>query len=305
MSKKSITTDIVIVFTWDWKRRNTFKSSEQLALKIAAFFICSPSKGIIVTDIIVFSAETSAKDICSPSASYSENAIGKHRGELYGLVAPGYEMARTLATRLMGGTAIFKGADMSTRLKMLGEDVISLGDPLQPFKSLEYQAGNVYRKIIHHEGQLVGAIGVGEWLQAGQIQTAIQNRMPINKEEQKRFLKTGTLWKERQDIRLWPDDAIICNCMKVTKGELVGCMSSGCSTVECLQKETGASTVCGSCTPMLESLCGKEAVEQRRPEYTLLVLSFLTLAAVATIVFLPTIWGENLIQGRNSNELSS
>ena len=186
---------------------------------------------------------------------------------------------------------------MSTRLKMLGEDVISLGDPLQPFKSLEYQDGNVYRRIIHHEGQLVGAIGVGEWLQAGQIQTAIQNRMPINKEEQKRFLKTGALWKERQDIRLWPDDAIICNCMKVTKGELVGCMASGCSTVECFQKETGASTVCGSCTPMLMSLCGKEAVEQRRPEYTLLVLSFLTLAAVATIVFLPTIWGGESYKG--------
>ena len=269
---KTISTDIVVFSAG--VRSNSMLAEE-------SGIICSPSKGIIVDD----SLETSSKDI------YAIGECVKHRGELYGLVAPGYNMAKTLATRLTGGDALFKGADMSTRLKMLGEDVISLGDPLQPLKSLEYQAKGVYRKIIHQDGELVGAIGIGEWLQAGQIQTAIQNRMPINKEEQRRFVKTGALWKERQDIRVWPDEAIICNCMKVTKGELVSCMAGGCETVECLKKETGASTVCGSCTPMLESLCGKASVEPKRPEYTLLITSFLTLAAVAIVVFMPTIWG--------------
>ncbi len=49
-------------------------------------------------------------------------------GAVYGLVAPGYAMAETVADRLAGGAAVFPGADMSTKLKLLGVDVASFGD---------------------------------------------------------------------------------------------------------------------------------------------------------------------------------
>lgn len=42
-------------------------------------------------------------------------------GSVFGLVAPGYSMARNLAGLLMGEAAVaFTGADMSTKLKLLG-----------------------------------------------------------------------------------------------------------------------------------------------------------------------------------------
>ena len=47
---------------------------------------------------------------------------------VYGLVAPGYAMAEVVADRLLGGAAEFPGADMSTKLKLLGVDVASFGD---------------------------------------------------------------------------------------------------------------------------------------------------------------------------------
>lgn len=48
--------------------------------------------------------------------------------KIYGLVAPGYQMARIAAATLAGEDACFSGADMSTKLKLLGVDVASFGD---------------------------------------------------------------------------------------------------------------------------------------------------------------------------------
>ena len=53
-----------------------------------------------------------------------------HRGMIYGLVAPGYEMAEVVAANLdRRRRATFTGFDMSTKLKLMGVDVASFGDP--------------------------------------------------------------------------------------------------------------------------------------------------------------------------------
>ena len=44
-------------------------------------------------------------------------------GKIFGLVAPGYQMARAAVSSLLGGETRFKGADMSTKLKLMGVDV--------------------------------------------------------------------------------------------------------------------------------------------------------------------------------------
>ncbi|HZG03045.1 MAG TPA: FAD-dependent oxidoreductase [Streptomyces sp.] len=50
-------------------------------------------------------------------------------GRCYGLVAPGYRMAEAVTDQLLGrGDTPFPGADLSTRLKLLGVDVASFGD---------------------------------------------------------------------------------------------------------------------------------------------------------------------------------
>ena len=247
---------------------------------------CSSSKGIIVDNTL----QTSEKDI------YAIGECIRHNGQQYGLVAPGYEMAKILAERFNGQDSQFIAADMSTRLKMLGEDVVSLGDALQPYKSFTYRDDNAYRKIVHFENTIVGAIGVGEWIQSGQIQTAIQNKMPLNEREINQFIRTGSLWKDQNlDIRKWPDETLICNCMKVSKGLIVSEINNGNIDFEQIKKCTGASTVCGSCEPLVKQLCGQKVAPRNKPEKALLVLSFLTLAAVLFLVFYPSIWAADSI----------
>ena len=273
----SISADIIVFATG-------VRANSDLAA--AAGIKCSTSKGIIVDDKL----ETSEKNI------YAIGECVRHKGQLYGLVAPGYEMAKVLASRLNGGSDLFTEADMSTRLKMLGEDVVSLGDALQPYKSITYRDDHAYRKIVHFENTIVGAIGVGEWLQSGQIQTAIQNKMPLSEKEIRTFIKTGSLWsEERLDITKWPDETLICNCMKVSKGAIIDCINAGNKTCAQVRDCTGASSVCGSCEPLINQLCGQKVEHRNKPEKTLLTFSFLTLSAVLVLILSTPFWGGDSI----------
>src|SRR5690606_9109982 len=65
----------------------------------------------------------------SDPAIYAVGECAAWDDSLFGLVAPGYSMARTAAAHLLGETQeAFTGADMSTKLKLLGVDVGSIGD---------------------------------------------------------------------------------------------------------------------------------------------------------------------------------
>jgi nitrite reductase (NADH) large subunit len=72
--------------------------------------------------------------------------------KIYGLVAPGYQMARTAAAMLAGEEASFSGADMSTKLKLLGVDVASSAMPRGARPAARAISGRrpqqIYKKIV-------------------------------------------------------------------------------------------------------------------------------------------------------------
>ena len=85
-------------------------------------------------------------------------------GRIFGLVAPGYDMARiaakhVLATLTNDSSVVvpeFAGADMSTKLKLMGVDVASIGDPHgKEAGSRSYQFTDerkqIYKKIVVSE----------------------------------------------------------------------------------------------------------------------------------------------------------
>ena len=250
------------------------------ALAEKASISCSPAKGIMINDQL----ESSDEDI------YAIGECARHKGQVYGLVAPCYEMAEILCRRLKGEDINFRIPDMSTRLKMLGEDVISLGQALQPYDTVEYHENGYYRKLVMKDGELVGAIGIGKWDESGQIQSAILNRMPVRKDEEKRFKDTGELWEKRNDISKWPDSTLICNCMKVSKGEIIDCINSGCTTVKSISEKTGCSTVCGSCEPLVAELSGDDIVRRQKPERGLFISAVLTLVVLIFLLAMPVYW---------------
>jgi nitrite reductase (NADH) large subunit len=96
-----------------------------------------------------------------------ECALAHHM--IYGLIAPGYEMADVVAMMLTGGEKEFLPYDMSTKLKLIGTDVASFGDPFieEPAcKTVRYEnkAKGVYKRInVSADGKtLLGGILVGD-----------------------------------------------------------------------------------------------------------------------------------------------
>jgi nitrite reductase (NADH) large subunit len=239
-----------------------------------------PSGGVIVDD----SLQTS--DPCI-------SAIGdcaSHRSGLFGLVAPGYEMADVLASRLTGVPSTFRGATMSTRLKLLGIDVATVGEPLDRGLAVRFRSSGVYRLLRVDRGRLVGALGVGEWPDFGRIQNAAARRVRVWPWQIARFERTGRFWRTNDDwpVVEWPTDAVVCNCLNVTRGQIAAATPASACTAESVIERTGASTLCGSCRPLLEQLVGS-AVRPATPiSAGLLSASIAAVAAaIATLLMAP------------------
>jgi nitrite reductase (NADH) large subunit len=193
-------------------------------------------------------------------------AIGEcalYNGMVYGLVAPGYEMAQVVADNLCGGEKTFTGYDMSTKLKLIGVDVASFGDPFMEGSGTRAIVINdnhkgVYKRInISEDGKyLLGGILVGDAEQYNMLLQTCKNKiiLPPNPED----VILGARGGESEGgagVTSLPDDALICSCESVSKGDICKSVSEdGCETVEAIKKCTKAGTGCGGCVPMLKDL---------------------------------------------------
>jgi nitrite reductase (NADH) large subunit len=200
------------------------------------------------------------------TSDHSIFAIGEcalYNGMIYGLVAPGYEMADVVVTNLTGGNKSFTGYDMSTKLKLIGVDVASLGDPFisgNEIRTVIIEDTNkgVYKRInITNDGkQLLGGILVGDAEQYNMLLQTCKNKvvLPPNPED----IILGTRGNETDGgggVISLPDDALICSCESVTKGAICAAVNeNGCESVESLKKCTKAGTGCGGCVPMLKDI---------------------------------------------------
>jgi nitrite reductase (NADH) large subunit len=188
------------------------------------------------------------------------SAIGEcalYNEMILGLVAPGYKMAEILAQQLCDGDALFQGADMSTRLKVMGVDVASIGDPfvagpdIGTWTSLDADQG-IYRKLIYDKAgrRLRGAILVGDSAPYGSIYGLYQREAAVDEQPEKYFVR-GSL-----DTDL--AESLICSCENVAKGSIVQCIASGARDVKTIQKGCRAGTGCGSCLSLVRDILHEE-----------------------------------------------
>ena len=188
-------------------------------------------------------------------------AIGEcaaHRGMIYGLAAPGYQMAEALADRIAGQRRTFRGGPLSARLKLLGIEVAALGEFQDAGESKVHASTDTHRELIFRRGRLVGAISVGPNPEAARLQDAVDARQFVWPWRRNRFSTTGSLWDEQDatDPNRWPAGAIVCNCRSVTRGVLSQACRTGCASAAELSATTGAGSVCGSCRPLLAQIAG-------------------------------------------------
>ena len=205
----------------------------------------------------------------SDNAIYAIGEVALWQGRIYGLVAPGYDMARLLAAQLCGdSTAAFTGADMSTKLKLLGVEVGSIGDahgrtPESKSCYIEDSTTGLYKKlVISADGQkLLGAVLVGDTSDYGSLLQYCLNGIDLPGSPMSLILPAGD-GKPALGVDALPDSAQICSCNNVSKGSLCSAISNGCTTIGALKKETRASATCGGCATLVKQVLESELKRQ-------------------------------------------
>ncbi|NOQ35281.1 MAG: nitrite reductase large subunit, partial [Methylococcaceae bacterium] len=183
----------------------------------------------------------------------------------FGLVAPGYSMARTVVGVLEGLDAEFTGADMSTKLKLMGVDVASIGDAHAHTKdalTYTYQNGSdeIYKRLVVSQDKksLLGAVLVGDASGYGTLLQYCLNGIELPEHPDSLILPSRSDESVGLGVDALPDSAQICSCHDVTKGQICGVIESGCTTMAGLKDETKAATGCGGCTALLKSVLDSE-----------------------------------------------
>ncbi|MFC8531674.1 nitrite reductase large subunit NirB [Nocardia sp. NPDC057227] len=209
-------------------------------------------RGGIVTDL---GLQTSDPHI------YAIGECAAVEGVCYGLVAPGYTTAEIVADRLLGGAGEFPGADLSTKLKLLGVDVASFGDAHGTTEGalsvvLHDAAKGTYAKLVVSDDAqtLLGGILVGDASQYAALRPLVGRPLPA--EPAALISPAGA----ELGADALPDDAQICSCNNISKGAICGAIADGACDVPGIKSCTSAGTSCGGCVPMLKKLLEQSGV---------------------------------------------
>lgn len=185
---------------------------------------------------------------------------------IFGLVAPGYQMAKVAAAHIKGESLAFTGADMSTKLKLLGIDVASIGEvhgqtPGAQSYTYHDEIEQVYKRLIVSEDgkKIVGAVLVGDAEAYGTLLQLLLNDMTLPENPAVLILpSTGEEQAAGFGVEALPETATICSCFDVSKGDLKSAVATGCCTMGDLKTQTKASTGCGGCSALTKQVLDSE-----------------------------------------------
>ncbi len=193
-------------------------------------------------------------------------AVGEcveHDGNVYGLVAPLWDMCRSLADGLTDQHSGYKGSVTSTKLKVAGLDVFSAGD----FSGgegcedivLRDASRGVYKRVIVKDDRIVGAVLYGDTVDGGWYFDLLKREEDVSDIRDllifgQAFASGGGALDPKAAVAALSDDAEICGCNGVSKGQVVSCIAAGNGSLDAVRATCKASASCGSCTGLVESL---------------------------------------------------
>ena len=211
--------------------------------------------GIVIND----SCQTSDPNI------YAIGECALWNNFIFGLVAPGYSMARVAADVICGKSSRFEGADMSTKLKLMGVDVGSIGDAHgRTDGALSYiyenQPKGVYKKIVvdAEQQQLLGAVLVGDNSDYDTLLQYALNGITLPEFPESLILPASDASAPGLGADALPLTASICSCHNVCKGDIVDAMDQGNLDLAGIKACTKASTGCGGCAALLKNVVDSE-----------------------------------------------
>ncbi|MGQ4878985.1 nitrite reductase large subunit NirB [Billgrantia sp. LNSP4103-1] len=243
---------------------------------------------VLETDLIVFSAGIRPRDelardcgleigerggvviddscLTSDPAILAIGEVALWNNSIFGLVAPGYQMAKAAAATLLQGNESFKGADMSTKLKLMGVDVGSIGDAhgdrtpgARQFRFLDPIKQQYRKLVVSSDGKrVVGAMLVGDNSYYDTLLQYYANRIELPEDPAALILPAGGEAAPALGPDALPETATICSCHNVTKGGVCASIDAGAVDLATVKGETRASTGCGGCAALLKNLVDHE-----------------------------------------------
>ncbi|TRY30216.1 nitrite reductase large subunit NirB [Aliiglaciecola sp. M165] len=185
---------------------------------------------------------------------------------IFGLVAPGYTMARVVAGNICGHPQEqFTGADMSTKLKLMGVDVGSIGDahaktPGALTYTYENQPEGIYKKLVISEAdnKLIGAVLVGDNSDYDTLLQYALNGIDLPEFPEQLILPTSRGDSPALGADALPNEASICSCHNVSKGDIIAAVDAGSCDLGAIKQCTKASTGCGGCSALLKNVFESE-----------------------------------------------
>ncbi|MCP3730969.1 nitrite reductase large subunit NirB [Sphingomonas sp. MG17] len=201
--------------------------------------------------------------VTSDSSVLAVGECVEHDGNVYGLVAPLWDMCRSLADHLTDQPSGYRGSVTSTKLKVSGIDVFSAGD----FSGgdgaedivMRDAARGVYKRVVVKDDRIVGAVLYGDTADGNWYFDLLKKQESIA--EVRDFLIFGQAFAQgggqadpKSAVAALSDDAEICGCNGVSKGQVISCIAKGAHSLDAVRGTCKASASCGSCTGLVETL---------------------------------------------------
>jgi len=212
------------------------------------------NRGILVDDKL----HTSDPDIL---------AVGEcveFENNVYGLVAPLYEMANIAASELTGAeTEGFRHSALATKLKVTGIDLYSAGDftegeDREEIVLRDAMAG-LYKRLVIKDDKIIGAVLYGDTADGAWFFQHIKNQTDISDMRDTLIFGPafagGAPLDPTAAVAALPDDAEICGCNGICKSKIVDTITKKeLTSLDDVRAHTKASASCGSCTGLVEQL---------------------------------------------------
>jgi nitrite reductase (NADH) large subunit len=184
--------------------------------------------------------------------------------EVFGLVAPLFEMASVVAAQLADDEATFKPSATATKLKVTGINLFSVGDFAEAKDREEIvlrdAARGNYRRVVLKDNRIIGAVMYGDTADGPWFFDLLKRGIDIRDMREtlifgQRGVAGGIPLDPSSAVAALPDDAEVCGCNGVCKGKITGAISGlGLKTVDEVRAHTKASASCGSCTGLVEQI---------------------------------------------------
>ena len=191
---------------------------------------------------------------------YVVGECAQHRGRVYGLVAPLWEMGTVLADHITGRNldAAYHGSKIATKLKVMGVELASMGvtepqDDRDEVVTFAEPKRGTYKKLIIRDGMLIGAMMLGDLNKVAYLMQAFDRGTPLPEERLSLLFDIGAPSTQATMLEM-PDSAQICNCNGVSKGQIRKCVEGGKRSLKMVMEATRAGAGCGSCKKLVEEV---------------------------------------------------